>query len=149
MNNLHRYFFIMPTLARFELEAHERAERGQALTADDLNELMADLFSEGYGTEMQVDRERVGSTWAQFPHMYMNFYVFQYATGIAAAHALSRRLLDGRVRRGGDLPGLPERGRFAVCGAGAARGRRGHGRPGSGGDDLRHPGGVCGAFGRV
>ena len=56
---------------------------------------MADLFSEGYGTEMQVDRERVGSTWAQFPHMYMNFYVFQYATGIAAAHALSRRLLTG------------------------------------------------------
>ena len=53
MDNLHRYFFIMPTLARFELEAHERAERGQALTADDLNELMADLFSEGYGTEMQ------------------------------------------------------------------------------------------------
>ena len=97
MDNLHRYFFIMPTLARFELEAHERAERGQALTADDLNELMADLFSEGYGTEMQVDRERVGSTWAQFPHMYMNFYVFQYATGIAAAHALSRRLLGGEA----------------------------------------------------
>lgn len=97
MDNLHRYFFIMPTLARFELEAHERAERGQALTADDLNELMADLFSEGYGTEMQVDRERVGSTWAQFPHMYMNFYVFQYATGIAAAHALSRRLVTGEA----------------------------------------------------
>lgn len=94
MNNLHRYFFIMPTLARFELEAHERAERGQALTADDLNELMADLFSEGYGTEMQVDRERVGSTWAQFPHLYNNFYVFQYATGISAAHALARRLLQ-------------------------------------------------------
>ena len=95
MDNLHRYFFIMPTLARFELEAHERAERGQALTADDLNELMADLFSEGYGSEMQVERERVGSTWAQFPHMYMNFYVFQYATGIAAAHSLSRQLLTG------------------------------------------------------
>ena len=97
MDNLHRYFFIMPTLARFELEAHERAERGQALTADDLNELMADLFSEGYGDEMHVDRERVGSTWAQFRHLYMNFYVFQYATGISAAHALSRKLLDGEA----------------------------------------------------
>lgn len=95
MDNIHRYFFIMPTLARFELEAHERAERGQALTADDLNELMADLFSEGYGSEMHVDRERVGITWAQFGHLYANFYVFQYATGISAAHALSRRILDG------------------------------------------------------
>ena len=24
MSNFHRYFFIMPTLARFELEIHER-----------------------------------------------------------------------------------------------------------------------------
>jgi oligoendopeptidase F len=95
MDNIHRYFFIMPTLARFELEAHERAERGQALTADDLNELMADLFSEGYGSEMHVDRDRVGITWAQFGHLYANFYVFQYATGISAAHALARRILDG------------------------------------------------------
>jgi oligoendopeptidase F len=95
MDNIHRYFFIMPTLARFELEVHERAERGQALTADDLNRLMADLFSEGYGSEMHVDRDRVGITWAQFGHLYANFYVFQYATGISAAHALSRRILDG------------------------------------------------------
>jgi oligoendopeptidase F len=95
MDNIHRYFFIMPTLARFELEVHERAEKGQALTADDLNTLMADLFSEGYGSEMHVDRERVGITWAQFGHLYANFYVFQYATGISAAHALSRRILDG------------------------------------------------------
>lgn len=95
MDNLHRYFFIMPTLARFELEVHERAENGQSLTADDLNELMADLFSEGYGSEIPVDRDRVGITWAQFGHLYANFYVFQYATGISAAHALSRRVLDG------------------------------------------------------
>ena len=94
MDNIHRYFFIMPTLARFELEAHERAEKGQSLTADDLNELMADLFSEGYGSEMHVDRDRVGITWAQFGHLYANFYVFQYATGISAAHALSRKILD-------------------------------------------------------
>lgn len=95
MDNLHRYFFIMPTLARFELEVHERAEKGQSLTAEDLGELMADLFAEGFGSHMHVDRERVGITWAQFRHLYANFYVFQYATGISAAHALSRRILDG------------------------------------------------------
>ena len=95
MGNLHRYFFIMPTLARFELEVHERVEKGQGVTADDMINLMADLFSEGYGNEMQVDRERVGITWAQFGHLYRNYYVFQYATGISAAHALSGRILDG------------------------------------------------------
>lgn len=95
MDNIHRYFFIMPTLSRFELEIHQRVERGAGVTADDMIELMADLFSEGYGGEMQVDRERVGITWAQFGHLYSNFYVFQYATGISAAHALAGRILEG------------------------------------------------------
>ncbi len=96
MSNFHRYFFIMPTLARFELEIHERVERGEALSADALINLMADLFAEGYGDEVEMDRDRVGITWAQFPnHLYSNFYVFQYTTGIGAAHALAHRVLSG------------------------------------------------------
>ena len=95
MDNFHRYFFIMPTLARFELEVHERIERGEGLTADDMIGLMVDLFREGYGDEMHVDSERVGITWAQFPHLYVDYYVFQYATGISGAHALANRILSG------------------------------------------------------
>ncbi len=88
----------MPTLARFELEIHERIERGQALTAQNMNDLLADLFSEGYGSGVVVDRERVGITWAQFPtHLYSNFYVYQYATGISAAHTLSENILAGQA----------------------------------------------------
>jgi len=97
MSNFHRYFFIMPTLARFELEIHERVERGQALTAKNMTDLLADLFSEGYGSGVVVDHDRVGITWAQFPtHLYSNFYVFQYATGISGAHALAQNILDGK-----------------------------------------------------
>lgn len=97
MSNFHRYFFIMPTLARFELEIHQRIERGQALNAAGLNSLLADLFSEGYGDEMAQDRDRIGITWAQFhTHMYSNFYVYQYATGISAAHALAQDILAGK-----------------------------------------------------
>jgi oligoendopeptidase F len=96
MSNFHRYFFIMPALARFELEIHERVERGQGLPAEALIELMADLFAEGYGDEVEVDRDRVGITWAEFSHhLYMNFYVYQYATGISAAHALAQGVLEG------------------------------------------------------
>jgi oligoendopeptidase F len=97
MSNYHRYFFIMPTLARFELELHERAERGEPLTAASFNSLMADLFAEGYGDDLVMDRERTGSTWSQFStHLYSNFYVYQYATGIAGANALARGVLDGK-----------------------------------------------------
>jgi oligoendopeptidase F len=86
----------MPTLARFEIEMHERVERGEGLTAEAMSSLMADLYSEAYGPSVEVDRDRVGITWAEFPHMFGNFYVFQYTTGISAANALA----DGVLREG-------------------------------------------------
>jgi len=103
MANFHRYFFIMPALARFEYEIHERVWRGEPLTAQGLIHLMAELFREGYGGEVELDGERVGITWAQFPtHLYANFHVYQYATGISGAHALAERVLAGE-------PGASER----------------------------------------
>jgi oligoendopeptidase F len=99
MANFYRYFFIMPTLARLELELHERVERGVPITAAYLTDLMADLMSEVYGDEVDIsgaDRDRAGSTWAQFhTHLYSNFYVYQYATGIAGAHHLAGRVAAG------------------------------------------------------
>ena len=87
--NFHRYFFIMPTLAAFELESYRRVEAGGTLSAPDLIQLTADLLQEGYGAGVQMDRERSGITWAQFStHLYANFYAYQYATGISAAHQL-------------------------------------------------------------
>lgn len=93
MSNFFRYFFQMPTLARFELEAHQRIENGESLTADSLIDLMADLFTEGFGPGVKVDRPRVGMVWATFGHLYTDYYVYQYATGISGAHALSNRIL--------------------------------------------------------
>ena len=93
--NFFRYFFQMPTLARFELETHQRVERGEPLTADSMIALMADLFSEGFGPNFDMDRERVGMTWSTFPHLFMDYYVYAYATGISGAHALAGRILRG------------------------------------------------------
>ena len=90
--NFHRYFFIMPALAAFEFDNHARVERGEGLTADDLSARLLARFRAAYGPDVVLDEPRVGITWAQFPHMYMNFYVFQYATGIAAATALARQV---------------------------------------------------------
>ena len=95
MSNFHRYFFVMPTLARWELEVHERAENGKPLNSEIMNEICSSFFAEGYGDEVVFDKDRIGITWAQFQHMYMNFYVYQYATGISAAHALAKRVQSG------------------------------------------------------
>ena len=35
--------------------------------------------------------------WAKIPHFYYNFYVFQYATGFAAASFLAEKVVHGSV----------------------------------------------------
>ncbi len=115
MANFFRYFFIMPTLARFELATHELVEKGESLTADVMINLMADLFSEGYGDKVQVDRERVGITWAYFPHLFSDYYVYQYATGISGAHALSGRILRGEPNAVQDYLGFLKSGSSAYA----------------------------------
>jgi len=91
--NYMRYFFTMPILARFELAAHERVEAGGALSADWMSQTLLGFYREGYGREVVVDPKRMGITWARFSHLFMNFYVFQYSIGIAAAAALSESIL--------------------------------------------------------
>jgi len=111
--NFFRYFFQMPTLARFELETHQRVERGAALTADSMNDLMADLFAEGFGPKVKIDRPRVGMIWSTFGHLFSDYYVYQYATGISGAHALSGRILRGEPNAVSDYLGFLKSGSSA------------------------------------
>ncbi len=98
MANFFRYLFIMPTLARFELETHRRVERGEALTADTMAGVMTSLLEEGYGRTVRVERNREGLLWAAFPHLFEDYYAFQYETGIAGAQAIAKRILRGDER---------------------------------------------------
>jgi oligoendopeptidase F len=108
--NFFRYFFQMPTLARFELETHQRIERGESLTADSMIDLMADLFAEGFGPGFDMDRERVGMTWATFGHLFADYYVYSYATGISGANALAGRILRGEPNAVQDYLGFLKSG---------------------------------------
>ncbi len=54
---------------------------------------MSEFYAEGYGDTMTDDSQRTGITWAQFNHLYVPYYTFQYATGISAAHALANGIL--------------------------------------------------------
>jgi oligoendopeptidase F len=98
-SNFHRYLFVMPTLAILERELYERVERGGAISAPYLSERVCELFGEGYGGHVTIDAARLGSAWMNFGHLYAPFYVYQYATGIAAANALAKDvLLEGEER---------------------------------------------------
>ena len=73
MANFYRYFLIMPTMARVELESHRRVENGQGLTAQILNNLCVTYFEEACGPEMHIDPERVGIIWATIGHLYVDY----------------------------------------------------------------------------
>ena len=58
----------------------------------------------------RLDRKRVGIQWATFPHLFADYYVFQYATGISGANALARRVLSGGPSAAQDYLGFLKAG---------------------------------------
>lgn len=93
LDDIRGTLFRQTKFAEFERWAHERVEAGDALTPDVLSEYYADLYRRYYGPHLEVD-EHVAIEWARVPHFYRAYYVYQYATGISAAAALSRQILD-------------------------------------------------------
>ncbi|WP_459478741.1 oligoendopeptidase F [Clostridium saccharoperbutylacetonicum] len=81
--------------AEFELYTHETLEQGIPLTADEYNKAWHDLNVKYFGSEMIIDKE-IDVEWARIPHFYSDFYVYQYATGYAAASAFSKSILEGK-----------------------------------------------------
>lgn len=79
--------------AEFELNIGKMVQEGQTLTADVLCSEYRRLNEMYYGPDMVVDDE-IAMEWARIPHFYYNYYVFQYATGYAAAIAISRKILS-------------------------------------------------------
>lgn len=87
-------FFRQTMFAEFELWLHDAAEQNIPLTPTLLNETYRQLNQRYFGNSVVIDSE-AESEWARIPHFYYNFYVFQYATGISAALALSERVTNG------------------------------------------------------
>jgi len=94
LNKITLTFYGQVRYAEFEKLTHEKAENGEALTPDVLAGLWSGLLQKYWGPEMKVTANS-GVEWGRIPHFYRNFYVYSYATSIAAAETLSRKLLTG------------------------------------------------------
>lgn len=79
--------------AEFELYTHENLNNGESLTAEDYNKKWHELNVKYFGPDMIVDEE-IDVEWARIPHFYSDFYVYQYATGYAAASAFAKAILN-------------------------------------------------------
>jgi len=87
--------FRQTQFAEFELKIHEIAETGEALTGEKLSKIYLDILRTYYGADEGVTKieDLYSIEWAFIPHFYYNFYVFQYATSLCAATAVSEKIL--------------------------------------------------------
>lgn len=84
--------FRQTMFAEFEHKIHQIEEAGEPLTAERMNQEYAALNRTYFGDAVETD-EAISKEWSRIPHFYMNYYVYQYATGYSAAQSLSHQIL--------------------------------------------------------
>jgi len=95
IDDIRNTLFRQALFAEFELALHQWGESGQPITPTLLKEKYVTLTKFYFGEEIVLDPE-LAFEWSRIPHFYYNFYVYQYATGISAAHVLAERVLSGK-----------------------------------------------------
>ncbi len=92
MDMIRATLFRQTQFAEFEQIAHAKAEAGEPLTKDTLNEIYYQLNKDYYGDGIVHDSQ-IAYEWARIPHFYTSFYVYKYATGITSAISIVKRIL--------------------------------------------------------
>jgi len=87
-------FYTQVMFSEFEKKAHAKAEAGEALSTSSLRKIYREIYQKYQGSELAVDSLDDLSC-LRISHFYRNFYVYQYATSLAASTAISRKILDG------------------------------------------------------
>ena len=88
IRNLTGTFYFQALLADFELQIHEMAERGEAITTEVLGQVMSDLYDNYYGDSVEKE-ELLDVVWARVSHFFNSpFYVYQYATCFVSSAVL-------------------------------------------------------------
>src|SRR4029079_5229638 len=87
-------FFRQAMFAEFERTAHASVDRGESLTGEGLTRIYCDILKRYHGAKegiVDID-DAYCVEWAYIPHFYNGFYVYQYATSIAASALFAQRV---------------------------------------------------------
>jgi oligoendopeptidase F len=97
LETLRGTFFRQAMFAEFEREVHARVDRGESVTGEALSKIYGDLLRRYHGDKEGVVKidDLYTVEWAYIPHFYNSFYVFQYATSIAASSLFADAILKG------------------------------------------------------
>lgn len=99
LNNLMELYratiYRQTMFAEFERDISSIIDNEEALTADKLSSIYYELNKFYFGKDVVVDNE-IRYEWERIPHFYYNFYVYKYATGLSAATAIVKGILNGK-----------------------------------------------------
>jgi len=93
IDNIRATLFRQTMFAEFEKITHDMAEQNQPLTIDVITNVYRELLGTYFGDTMVID-DVLMLECLRIPHFYSAFYVYKYATGISAAIALARKVID-------------------------------------------------------
>ncbi len=93
IDDLRGTLYRQTMFAEFEREAHAAEERGDAVTLEGFKKIYRGLLNDYFGPNFAIDEE-LELECLRIPHFYSAFYVYKYATGISAAAALARQVLE-------------------------------------------------------
>ena len=85
-------FFRQAMFAEFERAAHAKVDAGGTLSGPELTKLYGEILKRYHGDAVAID-DVDNIEWAYIPHFYNEFYVYQYATSIAASSLFSDSVL--------------------------------------------------------
>ncbi len=109
IDNIRATIIRQTMFAEFEKITHEMCESGEPLTLDAYKEVYGKLLNDYFGPDFEID-EQLKLECLRIPHFYRAFYVYKYATGLSAAIALSRRVVDGGQSELNDYLGFLQSG---------------------------------------
>ncbi len=79
----------------FEKFLYENVEKEITLTSDLISEKFYELNQKYYGKNIVLDEE-IKYEWGRMPHLYYNFYMYKYVTGLSAACQIVNQILEGK-----------------------------------------------------
>jgi oligoendopeptidase F len=104
LETLRGTYFRQAMFAEFEREVHARVDRGESLTGQSFTKIYGEILRRYHGEAAGVVRidDLYTMEWAYIPHFYTAYYVYQYATSLAASSLMAESVLAGK-------PGARER----------------------------------------
>lgn len=86
-------------MAEFELGLYQAAEAGEPLSPQLLNDTYGMLLSKYYGPELIIE-ESDTYAWMEYPHYYLDFYLYSYATSFSASIQIASEIRNGEAGAG-------------------------------------------------